>query len=146
MPRPTGTPVGLALARTAKTVGRAFDSTLAAAGGSMPVWLILLTLKTQNLGNQRELAKAVGIEGATLTHHLNAMESDGLVIRRRDPANRRVHQVELTDSGDALFRRLARAATAHDQRLRAGFSDDEIDVLTDLLDRMQHNMNPPIAP
>ncbi|MFE3195751.1 MarR family winged helix-turn-helix transcriptional regulator [Nocardia sp. NPDC059240] len=146
MPRPTGTPVGLALARTAKTVGRAFDSTLAAAGGSMPVWLILLTLKTQNLGNQRELAKAVGIEGATLTHHLNAMEGDGLVIRRRDPANRRVHQVELTESGESLFRRLAGAATAHDQRLRAGLSDDEISVLTDLLDRMQHNMNPPIAP
>ncbi|MET9492731.1 MarR family winged helix-turn-helix transcriptional regulator [Nocardia sp. NPDC006630] len=146
MPRPTGTPVGLALARTAKTVSRAFDETLAAAGGSMPVWLILLTLKTQELGNQRELAKAVGIEGATLTHHLNAMESNGLVTRRRDPSNRRVHQVELTDAGESLFRQLAGAATAHDQRLRTGFSDAEIDTLTSLLDRLQRNITTPIVP
>ncbi|WP_327140333.1 MarR family winged helix-turn-helix transcriptional regulator [Nocardia sp. NBC_01327] len=146
MPRPTGTPVGLALARTAKTVSRAFDETLAAAGGSLPVWLILLTLKTRELGNQRELAKAVGIEGATLTHHLNAMESNGLVTRRRDPSNRRVHQVELTDDGESLFRQLAGAATAHDQRLRTGFSDAEIDTLVSLLERLQRNITTPIVP
>ena len=29
----------------------------------------------------------VGIEGATLTHHLGAKEADGLLTRRRDPAN-----------------------------------------------------------
>ncbi|MGW2661098.1 MarR family winged helix-turn-helix transcriptional regulator [Nocardia tengchongensis] len=146
MPRPARTPVGLVLTRTAKTVSRAFDETLAASGGSLPVWLILLTLKTQQLGNQRELAKAVGIEGATLTHHLTAMENEGLVTRRRDPANRRVQQVELTERGDALFLRLAGAAATHDQRLRAGFSDDEVAVLSDLLDRLAHNMNKPTVP
>lgn len=146
MPRPDRTPVGLVLTRTSKTVSRAFDETLAASGGSLPVWLILLTLKTQQLGNQRELAKAVGIEGATLTHHLTAMENEGLVTRRRDPANRRVQQVELTERGDALFLRLAGAAAAHDQRLRAGFSDDEVAVLSDLLDRLAHNMNKPTVP
>ncbi|MFE3102457.1 MarR family winged helix-turn-helix transcriptional regulator [Nocardia tengchongensis] len=146
MPRPDRTPVGLVLTRTAKTVSRAFDETLAASGGSLPVWLILLTLKTQQLGNQRELAKAVGIEGATLTHHLTAMENEGLVTRRRDPANRRVQQVELTERGDALFLRLAGAAAAHDQRLRTGFSDDEVAVLSDLLDRLAHNMNKPTVP
>ena len=29
-----------------------------------------------------ELADAVGITGPTLTHHLNAMESDALITRR----------------------------------------------------------------
>lgn len=139
--RPTGgLPIGVILARTAKTVSRAFDDRLAAAGGSLPIWLILISLKTGDPGNQRELAKAVGIQGATLTHHLNAMENDGLITRRRDPANRRIHQVEMTELGETLFRRLATAAVAHDQGLRAGLDDDEIVELRRLLDRLQENM------
>jgi MarR family transcriptional regulator for hemolysin len=141
MPRPPRRPIGLTLARTAKDVSRAFDDALAAAGGSLPTWLIMISLKTRELGNQRELAEAIGIRGATLTHHLNAMEADGLVARQRDPANRRIYQVELTDRGEALFRRLATAASAHDQRLRTGFSEEEIAVLDQLLRRLHHNVN-----
>src|SRR5882672_7272945 len=132
MSRPAVLPIGLDLARTAKTCGRAFDDALAEAGGSQPVWLILISLKTGQHDNQRELAEAVGIQGATLTHHLNAMESDGLVTRRRDPANRRVHLVELTDAGDTLFHRLRTAAVAFDQRLRAGLSAEEVAELARL--------------
>jgi MarR family transcriptional regulator for hemolysin len=141
MPRPTRPPIGLTLGRTAKDVSRAFDDALAAAGGSLPVWLIMISLKTQSLGNQRELAEAIGIQSATLTHHLNAMEADGLVTRRRDPANRRIHQVELTEPGETLFRQLAAAASAHDQRLRTGFSDEEIATLEQLLRRLHHNVS-----
>jgi MarR family transcriptional regulator, transcriptional regulator for hemolysin len=140
MPRPTRPPIGLTLARTAKGVSRAFDDALAATGGSLPMWLIMISLKTQSLGNQRELAEAIGIRGATLTHHLNAMEADGLVTRRRDPANRRIHQVELTERGETLFHQLAAAALLHDQRLRTGFSEEEIATFEQLLRRLHHNV------
>jgi MarR family transcriptional regulator for hemolysin len=141
MPPPALPPIGLKLARTAKAVSGAFDDALAAAGGSLPIWLILISLKTQRLGNQRELAEAVGIQGATLTHHLNAMESAGLVTRRRDDANRRVHVVELTAEGEAMFHRLRTAAVTFDQRLRAGITAGEIAVLEQLLDRLHHNVS-----
>jgi MarR family transcriptional regulator, transcriptional regulator for hemolysin len=140
MPRPARTPVGLHLARTARSVSRAFDDALAQAGGSVPVWLVLISLKSQQLRNQRELAEAVGIREATLTHHLNAMDEQGLITRRRDPANRRVHLVELTDAGEAAFQRLRGAAAAFDQRLRAGFSDDEVTDLEALLSRLAANV------
>jgi MarR family transcriptional regulator for hemolysin len=140
VPRPPGPPIGVILARTAKTVSRAFDDTLAVAGGSLPMWLILLSLKTEQLANQRELAQAVGVQGATLTHHLNAMEADGLITRRRDPGNRRVHRVQLTDRGETMFHQLAGAAVAHNQRLCAGLGNDEIVTLGRLLDRLQHNV------
>jgi MarR family transcriptional regulator, transcriptional regulator for hemolysin len=146
MPPPARTPIGLALARTARTASRAFDEALAAAGGSLPVWLILLTLQTRQLANQRELAEAVGIRGATLTHHLNAMEAGGLVARRRDPANRRIQHVELTPAGEALFRQLAGAALTFDQRLRAGLDDGDIDVLEGLLSRLHANIADAPAP
>ncbi len=140
MPRPATPPIGLRLANTAKTVSRAFGDALAAAGGSLPSWLILISLKTRQLANQRALAAAVGIQGATLTHHLNAMEADGLVTRRRDPTNRRVHLVELTEQGETAFHRMLTAAVTFDQRLRTGFTDDEIAGLERLLDRLHRNV------
>ena len=145
MPRPAQLPIGLRLSRTARAAGRAFDETLARAGGSVPVWLVLISLKRQQLRNQRELAEAVGIREATLSHHLTAMDRQGLITRRRDPANRRVHLVELTEAGEAAFQRLRGAATAFDQRLRDGLSDPEIAELARLLDQLAANLgeNPP---
>ena len=139
MPPPVRLPIGLHLAQTARSVSRAFDDALAEAGGSTPAWLVLLSLKSQRPDTQRKLAEAVGIREATLTHHLNAMDAQGLITRRRDPANRRVHLVELTDAGEALFHRLRQAATAFDQRLRDGLSDAEIAVLETLLTRLVGN-------
>jgi DNA-binding HxlR family transcriptional regulator len=88
-------PIGLHLAHVAKTASRAFDEALAQAGGSLPTWLVLISVKARESASQREIAEAAGIQGATLTHPLNALEAAGLVTRPRDPANRRVHVVEL---------------------------------------------------
>jgi MarR family transcriptional regulator, transcriptional regulator for hemolysin len=138
--RPARTPIGLELARAARTVSRAFDNALAEAGGSLPVWLVLLNLKTRQVSSQRELAEAVGVREATLTHHLNAMDTQGLVTRTRDPANRRIHVVELTPAGEAAFIRLAEAATTFDRRLRDGLNDADLDVLATVLGRLAGNV------
>src|ERR1700721_2600595 len=119
-------PLGLYLTRVSRTISRAFDDVLAEAGGSVPGWLVRLFAKHGQLASQRELAEAVGVQGATLSHHLNTMESAGLVTRRRDPANRRLHLVELTPEGDALFSRLREGAFAFDQRLRAGLPEPHV--------------------
>lgn|SRR5947209_620444 len=139
MSRPVHPPLGRHLASVSRAVSRAFDEVLAEAGGSLPVWLVLISLKSGTRASQRELAGAVGIQGATLTHHLNTMESAGLVTRRRDPANRRLHLVELTPAGDALFVRLRDAATAFDRRLRAGLTEAEVSQLGTLLTRLRDN-------
>ena len=129
-------PIGLQLTQAARTVSRAFDEALDQAGGSLPVWLILLNLTVKRLPHQRALAEAVGITDATLTHHLNAMEERGLITRRRDPGNRRVHVVELTEAGTQAFVRLRQAAMAFDSRLRSGLSADELATFADLLARV----------
>jgi MarR family transcriptional regulator for hemolysin len=139
MPEPTHVPVGLRLNQSARIVERAFDGALAAAGGTLPVWLILLNLKIRKPGTQRALAAAVGIRDATLTHHLNAMEADGLVTRKRDAANRRVSVVELTEKGDAAFRRLREAAIGFDAKLRRGLDDAELEELGRLLGTLASN-------
>lgn len=123
-------------------LSRAFERELAAAGGSQPVWLILLALKQQRWRTQQDLAAAVGIEGPTLTHHLYGLEKAGLIDRVRDPDDRRAVRVELTNAGDKLFQRLAKAALGFDQRLRAGLSDEELDSFRRVLARLRENVAP----
>lgn len=140
VPEPFRLPVGLRLAQTARVLERAFDEALAGKGGTLPVWLVLLNLKIREPGNQRELAEAVGVREATLTHHLNAMDARGLITRTRDAANRRVQVVKLTEEGEAAFSRLRDVAIAFDAKLRDGLSQADLDQFDGVLGRLAANV------
>jgi MarR family transcriptional regulator for hemolysin len=133
---PTTTPIGLRLTRTARVVSQAFERAMAEAGGSASTWQVLVLVRAQKWGTQGKMAEEMGITGATLTHHLNMLENRGLVRRWRDPDNRRVQHVALTDAGVELFDRLRVVAQEHDRRLRSGLSDEEVVRLCELLDRL----------
>lgn len=143
MPEPFPVPIGLRLNQVARAVGRAFDDALAEAGGTISVWLILLNLKIREPGPQRDLAEAIGIREATLTHHLNAMDANGLVTRTRDAANRRVQVVTLTEKGDQAFQALAAVAMAFDAKLRTGLDGSDLATLETLLTRLSANVGTP---
>jgi MarR family transcriptional regulator for hemolysin len=145
VPEPFPTPIGLRLNQAAHAVERAFDKALAEAGGTLPVWLILLNLKIGKPGTQKSLAGAIGIREATLTHHLNAMDARGLISRSRDAANRRVQVVTLTQAGEEAFLRLRTAALAFDARLRDGLAEPDLATLATLLARLAANVGSPAA-
>src|SRR3954468_24189754 len=137
--RPSVTPIGLRLFTASKSVRRAFDDALASAGGSIPTWLVLTNLRSGDWRSQHELARAVGIEGPTLTRHLDALERQRLVQRRQDASDRRAVVVELTPEGRERHARLREVVIAFDRRLRSGLSQAETDTLRELLDRLEAN-------
>ena len=138
--RPTGTPIGLQLAITSKAVARAFGAALAEAGGSLPTWLVLTSLRDGDPRTQLDLARAVGVEGPTLTRHLDTLEAAGLVERHRDTGDRRAVRVELTEAGVELHGVLLKAAIAFNERLTAGVTDAELKRIADGLVRLQQNV------
>ncbi len=137
---PAGEPIGLAVARAGRDLDRAFEQALAAAGGSRPTWLILIAVVSGAGASQSALAGRVGISGPTLVHHLDRMETAGLISRRLDPANRRVRVLELTDAGRQTFHRLRAAALGFDARLRAGIDDAELHTTRRVLEALRTNI------
>ena len=135
-------PIALLVARAAKVLDRASEEHLSAVGGSNATWLVLSSLKDGGHRTQGELAETVGVRSPTLTHHLDGLERAGLVTRDRDPGNRRVQRVALTEAGEALFVRLRRSAAAFDGRLKAGLDDDDITALRRLLAHLVENSQP----
>jgi len=138
--RPHGIPIGLQLAHSAKSVSRAFGDALAEVGGSVPTWLILTNLMGESWPAQHQLARALRIEGPTLTRHLDGLEEAGLVVRTREANDRRAVQVELTDAGRAKHAELLQAVIGFNRRLTAGLDEEKLEQLRRLLARLEQNV------
>jgi MarR family transcriptional regulator for hemolysin len=140
--KPQGTPIGLQLAHTSKSVSRAFGDALAEVGGSVPTWLILTSLMAESWPAQHQLARALRIEGPTLTRHLDALEDAGLIVRTREPSDRRAVRVELTEAGRTKHAELRQAVIGFNRRLTSGLGEAELEELRGLLARLERNVRP----
>lgn len=132
--------VGRLLALTAKAVRARFEAELAADGASLATYVVLHDAVAATGLSQRELAERIGLEGPTLTRHLDRMEAEGLIVRRRDPHDRRVWRIEPTAAGRRLYERLRRTADRLERTLTSGLEAAEIQALRDLLTRLRENM------
>jgi MarR family transcriptional regulator for hemolysin len=121
---------------TSKSLRAHFEAHMAAAGASMPFWLVLDQLDTEDGLSQRELARRLFVEAPTLTRHIDRMAAEGLLLRSQDPHDRRVTRIRLTAAGRQLHRRLAAVARARDEALRAQLSPREIATLERVLARI----------
>jgi MarR family transcriptional regulator, transcriptional regulator for hemolysin len=135
----SGEPIGLFVTRRARELSRAFEATLADVSGSLATWLVLASLKGGLHESQREIADELGVEGPTLTHHLNRMEAAGLVTRTRNPSNRRMHDVNMTADGERAFLSLVGVVRDFDRQLRTGLTDQDLATLRRLLQRLADN-------
>lgn len=132
--------VGRLLALAAKAVRARFEAELAADGASLATFVVLHDAVAATGLSQRELAERIGLEGPTLTRHLDRMEAEGLIVRRRDPQDRRVWRIEPTPAGRQLYGRLRRTADRLERSLTAGLDEAEVATLRRLLAHVRENM------
>jgi MarR family transcriptional regulator, transcriptional regulator for hemolysin len=147
--RPPGSPaartawvadsVGPHLRIAAKSARMLLERHLTQAGASFATWTVLAMLESSGPLIQRVLAASLGIEGPTLTRHLDRLEELGLIRRNRDGADRRYALVELTPAGRTLCHELDAIARAANDQLLSGFSEDEAAQLTSMLRRLTRN-------
>jgi MarR family transcriptional regulator for hemolysin len=131
--------VGPHLRIAAKSARMLLERHLSQAGTSFGTWTVLAMLEGRGPMVQRVLATSLGIEGPTLTRHLERLEELGLIRRNRAGADRRYALVDLTPAGQALCHELDAIARAANDQLLAGFSEDEITQLKNMLQRLTGN-------
>lgn len=85
---------------------------------------------------QVAIARRIGIEGPTLTRMLDALEADGLVLRRQDPNDRRTKLIELTDAGRAALAEITQVAHAFRADVLTDLADEELDAVNDITARL----------
>ena len=84
-----------------------------------------------------ELSRRLMVTGGNVTGITDQLESEGLVVRESDPADRRAYTIKLTASGRRAF---ARMAAAHEQwvvQLFSGLAAAEKDTVYRLLAKLK---------
>ena len=75
--------------------------------------------------SQRELAERLDLEKSSVSRLVADLESAGLLERERDPANRRLYRLQITEEGRRLHRTMAGAMHEHYLRWTAAMTEDE---------------------
>lgn len=78
--------------------------------------------------------------GATLTGVVDRMEERNLVRRERDPDDRRIVRIWLTDEGKQLMKVLPAAAVETIKKATVGISEVEQEAVLKLLTKIVHNL------
>ncbi|GAC1368568.1 MAG: MarR family transcriptional regulator [Actinomycetota bacterium] len=134
---------GRQLAMTHKAVRAEFDARFTAAGASLSTWIVLRSAEESEGPwglSQRELAERMGVEGPTLVRHLDRLEKEDLIERRRDVADRRVTRIAVTAAGRVLLEELSVVAEAVEGEIRALIGAEDYELLVNALDALRAAM------
>jgi DNA-binding MarR family transcriptional regulator len=104
-----------------------------ALGMSLRHYLALSYVAEPGGVSQQLLAEILCIDANNTVLLLNELESEGYIQRLRDPADRRRHLVQITDSGRRAFERAQRAREAAEDEVLAALTPNERAALHDLL-------------
>ena len=97
---------------------------------------ILAVLDEGTRETQGSIADSLGYDRGQLVGLLDELETAGLVQRRRDPADRRRHVVEMTATGRTTLAKLRSLAKSLEEDFLAPLDDDERRDLHVLLRRL----------
>jgi MarR family transcriptional regulator, transcriptional regulator for hemolysin len=122
--------------RTAAALRHRVEGSMAAHGATFPEFLILYVVATTPGCSQADLADQVGVERPTMSHHLERLERNGVVSRRRDEHDRRVVRVHPTAAGRRRLATLLTIVDALEADLNALLTTREQAVLHKALERI----------
>lgn len=118
------------LATVSRQWKRRMDMQFRGLGLSQARWILLLELSRHHGATQIELARAMGIEGATLVRLLDGLESAGLVERHPSAEDRRAKTLRLTPEALPVLQQMKRIASASRRDILAGISPDDLRIAT----------------
>ena len=105
-------------------------------GMRLKSFLLLGYVRDRGAVSQQELEVGLLMDANSVVLLLNETEAAGFSVRRRDPADRRRHMVELTAAGLAAVERAEKAREGIEDEVLADLSPEERATLRKLLRRV----------
>jgi MarR family transcriptional regulator, lower aerobic nicotinate degradation pathway regulator len=126
----------LLMVRLARMAGYRLTEALAAMEMRTHEFAVLNQLSESGPLSQQELGRALRINPSNLVGLLDLLEGDGLLVRVRDPHDRRRHLVTITPLGKRRLIRAWEAAEAAESDLLSPLSEQEREQLRSMLERL----------
>jgi DNA-binding MarR family transcriptional regulator len=119
------------LSRLSKSIYRKTPESL--LGMSPRHYLALSYIAETGSISQQQLAEILCIDANNTVLLLNEMEKDGLIVRVRDPDDRRRHRVHPTELGHERYRHAQQARESVEEDVLGRLSVEEREALHELL-------------
>lgn len=90
--------------------------------------------------NQARLAELMEVKPITLVPIIDKLEARGLLLRERDPDDRRARLLHLTEAAAPTLKTMQGIGESTRQEALTGLTEEECDELYTLLARIKHNL------
>ena len=125
-----------ALASVSRQWKRRLDAQFRHLGLSQARWGVILELSRHQDTTQIELARVLGIEGATLVRLLDGLETMGLVERHPSPEDRRAKKLVLTEPAIVLLERMKLIAASNRTQILEESPAEDLLTATNVLEQI----------
>lgn len=136
--------LGYWICSTSHAFRRALNTELEKEGITFRQWEVLAWIAFEGGLSQVELAERLGIEAPTLVGILDRMERDGWLDRYSCPNDRRRKRIRATEKAESVWAKMVDCARRVRAIARAGLSEEELDSLKSICERIRVNLERPV--
>ncbi|TCZ63191.1 MarR family winged helix-turn-helix transcriptional regulator [Roseicella aquatilis] len=129
--------IGFLIADVARLMRASFDRRVRRLGLTRAQWLVLSRLHRHPGLSQSELAEMLEVERATAGRMIDRMERRRWLVRRPDPADRRVNRLFLTAEAEGVQAEMGRIAEGLLDDALASLDEGEREALTEMMERVK---------
>ena len=129
------------IGETSHALRRFYDRRVAELGITRAQWRVMLILGRNPGMKQVELADRLDVEPISACRIIDRLEEAGLVERRRDPSDRRVWRLSLTERAEPIRERLGDLAEGMTLEAFAGISAEQLESMRDAMARIRENLS-----
>ena len=122
--------------RIASRIDGAIRADLAAAGLTLEMWRVVISVHVNGPQSLGALAERTSIHISTLSRLIGQMERMKLIRRRRVVGNGRTVEIDLLAAGRARLQRFLPVALDLERRMTEAFAETELAVLKEALKRL----------
>ena len=133
--------VGLRMTVISRLQRNNFDRKVTTLGVTRSQWAMIAIVARYPGSTQRTIAEYLDMSEASAGRLIDRLCADGLLERRDRRDDRRARAVYLTDKAGPLLEKLGAIASESEQRMFAGFSDEEIEKLLSFMERIYENVS-----
>ena len=119
-----------------------FDQEMRPHGVTRAQWSVLAQLSRKDEGGmtQAELARLLGLGKVAVGSMIDRLEAAGLVVRRDDALDRRIHRIFVTAKGRKIQARMVEVGRRLNGQVLAGLSAEGIAVADQVLTVIRRNI------
>jgi MarR family transcriptional regulator, transcriptional regulator for hemolysin len=132
--------LGFALHDVARLLRTFADQRAREMAATRAQWAVLSRLQRCEGASQSELAEMLDVTPITLARLIDKLNAAGLVERRADAKDRRIHRLHPTEKAGPKLEKLAALGEHIMGKALEGFDEPALNAMRDSLDKMKCNL------